>query len=49
MKGAKVVFYASGLRGRSLGRGDTLQQEYGSNAVSEQDALVTDEAGQWRQ
>jgi thiol-disulfide isomerase/thioredoxin len=48
VSGAKIEFYASGLRGRTMGRGDKLQQEYGTIAVSEQDALVTDEHGRWR-
>lgn len=47
VSGAKIVLYASGMRGRSLGRGDKLQQEYGFISVSESDALVTDEQGRW--
>lgn len=46
--GARVVIYASGLRGRALGRGDKLQQEYGVVSTGESDTLLTDEQGRWR-
>lgn len=48
ISGAKVVLYASGLRGRSLGGGAKLQQEYGNVWVNETEALVTDQEGRWR-
>lgn len=48
ISGAKVVLYASGLRGRSLGGGAKLQQEYGNVWVGEEEALTTDREGRWR-
>lgn len=48
VRGARITLYASGLKSRTLGRGDKLQQEYGAISVAEADALVTDNEGRWR-
>lgn len=45
--GARVTVFASGLRGRRLGGGERLQQDYGCVSVAEGEEIVTDAQGRW--